>query len=218
MCWYDRLTFLASGDFRNAVKTLGCLPRTYTGDVLLAMNDLDLDIVARNVIMLLPALFIEDSHQAVQSIIHIWYSANIRPTDARFLSEVIHPMIEDVCLKIAERSDQSLQAKTWRVGKSSLRLVLKKESWKALLSYSSLPAGTTVQQARSKRIAVTKAEQQHEIYRDFCFLHPENRVGKEKYRDDGIMLPFGASRADFTIPNPYVWLHDLRDSHPGQIY
>ena len=107
---------------RNVVKTVASLPDTYTGEVLLAINDLDLDIVARNLIMLLIALKVEDSEQAVQSIIHIWYSASIRPADAQILTGVICPMIEEVCDKIADRAAGSLQAKTWTVGKSAFRL------------------------------------------------------------------------------------------------
>jgi hypothetical protein len=52
------------------VKTVASLPDTYTGDLFLAINDLDLDVVARNLIMLLVALKVEDRTQAVQSIIH----------------------------------------------------------------------------------------------------------------------------------------------------
>lgn len=189
---------------RNVVKTVASLPDTYTGQVLLAVNDLDLEIVARNLIMLLIALKVRDSEQAVQSIIHIWYSASIRPTDAQILTEVICPMIEEVCAKIADRAAGSLQAKTWTFGKSALRLVLKKESWTDLLSYFRLPPGLTYQQAHDKRVVVTKAEEQDEIARDFCVRHPEHRVCKDKYREDGIMLPFGHSREEFTIPNPYV--------------
>jgi len=194
----------ASGDFRNVVETLASLPQTYTGGLLFAINDLDMDIVARNVIMLLLALKVEDPEQAVQSIIHIWYSATIRPVDARLLAELIHPMIEDVCVKITDRAAGSLQAKTRKVGKSSLRLVLKKEAWKTLFSHLRLPPGLTLQQAYDKRVAVTKAEQQQEIHRDLCVLHPEHRLCREKYREDGIMLPFGHSREGFTIPNQYV--------------
>ena len=131
----------ASGDFRNVVKTLASLPRTYTGDLLFAINDLDMDIVARNVIMLLLALMVEDPEQAVQTIVHIWYSADIRPLDAKLLAELIHPMIEDVCVKITNHAAVSLQAKTWKVGKYSLRLEQKKEAWTSLPSHLYLPTG-----------------------------------------------------------------------------
>lgn len=113
-------------------------------------------------------------------------------------------MIEDVCVEIANRTAGSLQAKTWKVGKSSLRLVLRKEAWTTLLSHLRLPPGLTLQQAHDKRIAVTKTEQQQEIHRDHCVLHPEHRLCRERYREDGIMLPFGHSRVEFAIPNPCV--------------
>lgn len=187
---------------RNMVQSIASLPDSYQGNLLFAVNDLDLDIVARNLIMLLLALDIEDSEQAVQSIIHIWYSASIRLQDARLLTELICPMIEEVCVKIADRAAGSLQAKTWIVGRSSLRLVLKKELWTSLLSYFRLPPGLTHQKAYDKRVAVTKAEPQAEIYRDFCVLQPEHRVCREKYRETGIMLPFGHSRDEYTVPNP----------------
>ena len=115
-----------------------------------------------------------------------------------------HPVIEDVCIKVADRVAGSLQAKTWNVGKCSLRLVLKKESWTTLLSHLHVPPGLTLQQAYDKRVAVTKAEQQQEIHRDLCVLRPEHRLCREKYRDDGIMLPFGHSKEEFTVPNPCV--------------
>ena len=200
----DSLTFIASGDMRNMVQSIASLPDSYQGSLLFAVNDLDLDIVARNLIMLLLALHIEDSEQAVQSIIHVWYSASIRLQDAHLLTELICPMIEEVCVKIADRAAGSLQAKTWIVGRSSLRLVLKKELSTSLLSYFRLPPGLTHQQAHDKRVAVTKSEPQTDIYRDFCVLQPEHRVCREKYRETGIMLPFGHSREEFTVPNPYV--------------
>lgn len=103
---------------RNVVQIVAILPDAYDGTLLLAINDLDLDIVARNLIMLHLALHIEGLEQAVQSIIHIWYSASIRPADARLLTHVVYPMIEEVCTRIADRAAGSLQAKTW---KASLR-------------------------------------------------------------------------------------------------
>jgi hypothetical protein len=113
-------------------------------------------------------------------------------------------MIEEVCAKIANRTAGSLQAKTWKVGRSSLRLVLSKESWASLRSYFRLPTGLTHQQAQDKRLTVTRADKERDLFRDLFDLVPEHRVCREKLRDDGILLPFGHSREEFTVPNPYV--------------
>jgi hypothetical protein len=46
----------ASGDPRNIVKTIVSLPRSYTRKPLIVINDIDFDIVARNLVMLLLTL------------------------------------------------------------------------------------------------------------------------------------------------------------------
>ena len=50
------------------------------------MNDRDLDIVARNVILLLIVLVVENIDEAVDCIIHICYSALVRKSDMDLLS------------------------------------------------------------------------------------------------------------------------------------
>jgi hypothetical protein len=49
----------ASGDLRNVVKTVVGTPQEYTGQCAFTVNDLDSDILARNVILLMVALYIE---------------------------------------------------------------------------------------------------------------------------------------------------------------
>jgi hypothetical protein len=61
----------ASGDLRNVFKTVIELPQEYTGQCAFTVNDLDFDIVARNVIMLMVALYIE-TEEAVPAMIHFW--------------------------------------------------------------------------------------------------------------------------------------------------
>lgn len=167
------------------------------------INDIDLDVVARNLVILLLIMLVEDPHQAVESAIHIWYSAFIRPTEAGLLANIISPMVENVCAKIANRGPKSLQAKTWKIGKCSLRLVLEKESWKALLSYFRAPSSLTLQKAKELRVAITR-KYTSDKHRDLVVLQPHHRVSNDKFREDGLLLPFGHARDDFTIPNPQV--------------
>ena len=69
---------VASGDLRNVVKTVASLPNDYSKTVSLVINDRDFDIVARNVIMLLIVLVVSDPIQAVDCLLHIWYSTLVR--------------------------------------------------------------------------------------------------------------------------------------------
>lgn len=170
------------------------------------INDIDFDIVARNAIMLLLALTVEDHQEAAEAILHCWYSACIRPQDREHLL-LLRPIIEDVCQKVSGRAAGSLQAKTFAFGNNSLRLILKKENWETLLDFFSIPTGLTVERAHAIRTAVTKAHQRVD-YRQRALItqQPEHRVCKEKFWEDGILAPFSQSTDDFKFPNPYVTL------------
>jgi hypothetical protein len=194
----------ASGDPRNVIKTIASLPHSYTRKPLIVVNDLDFDITARNLIMLLLTLTIADDREAAETVLHVWYSVFIRPTDYQRI-QGLHPLINDVCDKIAGRDSDSLQAKTFTFGSCSLRVVLKEDHWKSLLTFLCVPHGLTASQARSGRLAVTNAPHRIDYrHRSLSLQQPEHRVWKERFWKDGILLPFSQSRDDFTIPNPYV--------------
>lgn len=152
--------------------------------------------------MVLLALTIPDEQQAAETVLHLWYSARIRPVDMQHI-ENLRPMIQMVCTKIADRRAGSLQGKTFTIGLSSIRVILKKEVWAALLESLHVPVGLSIEQAHAIRVAVAKAPQREDhLHRSHMFQKPEHRVCKDKFRTDGILVPFGCSRKEFTVPNP----------------
>lgn len=194
---------VASGDLRNVAKTIAQLPSSYNQAVDVTMNDRDIDIVARNAIMLLIALVVDNIGEAVDCIIHIWYSALIRKSHLDILQQQIRPLIESVCERIKSKEPSSLLGKTWIFGQRSLRLVLEKSLWDKLLSYMNIPEGLTAERANHIRITVTLAESRKD-YRDrhLLFQSPSRRIAKNRFREDGLLLPFGSRRHDFREPNP----------------
>ncbi|PFH56468.1 hypothetical protein XA68_16469 [Ophiocordyceps unilateralis] len=78
----------------------------------------------------------------------------------------------------------------------------------------------TPERAREARSAVTVNEDRKD-WRDriFCCQRPAHRLCLLRFRQDGILLPFGASRDDFTEPNPALFLTDywplLDDADPS---
>ncbi|GIJ91024.1 hypothetical protein Asppvi_009989 [Aspergillus pseudoviridinutans] len=198
-----RMLFAASGDLRNIVKTIAQLPSSYSQPLELTINDRDFEIVARNAILLLIALILEEVDEAVDCIIHLWYSAFVRESDVDVLRHRIRPLIEDVCKKIKDKKPESLLAKTWTFGRHSLRVILERSSWDRLLSFVDPPASLTADRAREVRAAITLAESRKD-YRDrymYC-QSPSHRIAFNKFREDGILLPFGSSRHEFREPNP----------------
>ncbi|KAH0421179.1 hypothetical protein CcaCcLH18_13597 [Colletotrichum camelliae] len=201
-----RLLFAASGDLRNIVKTIAKLPNSYTQPIEVTINDRDLDIVARNAIMLLIALVVDDVDVAADCIIHVWYSALLRKSDLDILQHRIRPVLEEVCHKLKGKGADTLQAKTWMFGQRSLRLVLKRSAWDDLLFFTDTPKDLTANQAHEFRKAVTLAEGRKD-YRDRHLLlqSPSHRIALTRFREDGLLLPFGAARDAFRHPNPTIY-------------
>jgi hypothetical protein len=197
------MRYVASGDLRNVVKTIAAIHGSYKQSIAVTINDKDFDIVARNLILLLIALLVEDIDEAVDCMIHVWYSALIRTSDLDVLQRQIRPAIEEVCQKIQCKPQDTKMRKTWKFGQHSLSLVLTKALWDKVLAYTVIPDGLTAERANQIRTAVTLAKSRKD-YRDRNLLMqpPSRRVAKTRFREDGLLLPFGSPRDDFQIPNP----------------
>ncbi|KAF0638218.1 hypothetical protein FPSE5266_00605 [Fusarium pseudograminearum] len=208
------LLFAASGDLRNVVKTVVELPSTYDQTINIVMNDRDLDVVARNAIMLLLALTAEGQDEVIDCIIHIWYSAFLRKSDVDIIHQKVRPLLEEVCKKIKDQPPNTYLGKTWVFGhQRSLRLVLNKSSWEVLLALMDVPKGLTADKANNIRTAVTLADSRVDFRdRAYLFFPPAHRVARHRFREDGLLLPFGACRTGFRFPNPTFFQN--KDSWP----
>ncbi|QYS97447.1 MYND-type zinc finger protein samB [Trichoderma simmonsii] len=200
------LLFAVSGDLRNVVKTIAQVPASYNKLIVVTINDDDLDVMARNVIILLIALVSDNIDEAVDCIIHVWYSALIRKSDLDMIQQKILPLVQDICEKVKDKDSHSLLGKTWRFGKRSLRLILQKSQWARLLTYMKTPEGLTAERASRIRTAVTLAESKKDtLDRHLAFQSPARRIAKHRFRQDGLLLPFGAPRHEFQEPNPTLF-------------
>jgi hypothetical protein len=108
---------VASGDLRNVVKTIAQVPDGYTMPIEVTINDNDLDVVARNAIILLIALVSDNADEAVDCIIHVWYSALIRKSDLDMLQQKVRPLIESACEKIKDKDMNSLAGEDMEIRK-----------------------------------------------------------------------------------------------------
>lgn len=159
--------------------------------------------MARNAIILLIALVSDNIDEAVDCIIHVWYSALIRKSDLDMIQQKVLPLVQGICEKVKDKDSNGLLGKTWRFGKRSLRLVLQKSQWARLLTYMNAPEGLTAERASRIRTAVTLAEsKQDSLDRHLLFQSPARRIAKHRFRQDGLLLPFGAPRQEFQEPNP----------------
>ncbi|KAK8172863.1 hypothetical protein BKA80DRAFT_319390 [Phyllosticta citrichinensis] len=197
------LLFAASGDPRNVIKSIAGIPANSSQSFNATINDTDFDVVARNVILLLIALYVEPAPAAAAAMLHIWYSALIPSSVLRCLRETVLPLIRDVCEKTKDKPAHSLLSKIFRNGTCSMRVVLEKSRWDALPGYLEVPDGLTMEGARQVRRATTMAEQRKDYFERGLFGQtPGWRIATKQFRGEGILMPFGASRVAFDTPNP----------------
>ena len=178
---------------------------TFPGLCEVCINDLEMVVVARNIIFLLCAYAL-DTSLAVETVFHLWYSAFVPQGMLDALRENVLPLISDVCKKIEGRSDDArLQAKTWTFGSAKVRVMLSKKDWEALRLYFDLPPGFSGARARVVRRSVVEHPSRKDyVERKLYAQTPTMRIGMSAFRKHGILLPFGASKAAFKVPNPYV--------------
>ncbi|KAF4339369.1 hypothetical protein FBEOM_6783 [Fusarium beomiforme] len=197
------LLFAASGDMRNVVKTIAQLPQGWDKPIAITINDREFDIVARNAIMLLVALAVDDKDEAIDCIIHIWYSSFIRKSDLNILEQQVRPLIQAVCDKIKNKPTSRVLRKSWTFGTRSFQLTLSKSRWYQMLSFLAVPTDLTLKQAGKIRKAVTLAKSQIDYrHRHYLFIPPAHRVAQQRFKEDGILQSFGAGRSKFTVPSP----------------
>lgn len=136
-------------------------------------------------------------------MLHVWYSSLIRRSDADILKTRILPLFEDVVRKIEGKASGVILGKTWTLGKNTCRAELSKENWSALLILVRGTANLSPEQARQIRASVTLAPQRVDYRHRWLFSQqPAHRVCASRFFEEGILLPFGASRETFIVPNP----------------
>ena len=207
---------IASGDLRNVVKTIAQLPESFARRLQVTLNDREFHVVARNAILLIFSLTaleemtakIPDGPSRVESLIHLWYSASLPSDIIHQLTSRVKPLFADVCRQIstgaAEAAGTTVE-RTWffSCGKS-LRLALRKEDWFRLEALCDIPPDLTHQKARDIRTAITIAPERRD-FRDRWYFKdctPSTRMSKQKFHEDGLLVPFGHKRMGFDVPNP----------------
>ncbi|EJT69198.1 hypothetical protein GGTG_13307 [Gaeumannomyces tritici R3-111a-1] len=194
----------ASGDLRNVIMSIGKLPQEYKHDVSVVLNDKEFDVVARNVILLLIFATIQNADTAADCVLHVFYSAFITKSHMDILTIMLRPLVQDVCTKTEGKDQEALLAKTWTLKDGvQMRVVLSRRQWLRLLAMTEAPKKIKIGKAKATRDKVVNARAR-EDYRDrhmLCQI-PHMRMGSNKFYADGMLLPFGTPRADFTMPNP----------------
>jgi hypothetical protein len=193
------------------VRTITHLPEDFAHGVEVTVNDREFEVVARNTILLLFAFTSLAQEcpipEIAEGLIHIWYSAFLPSSLASALQSRIAPLVSAVCSTIADKAPETLHRETWKFhSKNTLCLSLRRKEWLRLEEVLHVPEGLGFEKARKIRSDTVMAPARAD-YRDRWYYKdatPSMRLAKHRFRQDGLLLPFGHLRFEYTSPNPYV--------------
>jgi hypothetical protein len=197
------LTFQASGDLRNLVKTINSLPETYSGCLDFHLNDKEEMVVARNIILVIIA-FNFPPNEACVIMVHLWYSAFLPKDLLQAVQSKIVPPLQEL-LNFTQEEPTKLLKKTFSYHNVTLTATLSRSAWEKILSNFKCSSSVSFSEASALRRSVTMAEHRQDyVDRALFRLPPPWRLAHMRFREDGVLLPFGAARDEFNTPNPYV--------------
>lgn len=191
---------IASGDLRNLVESINTLPENYQGTCTCVLNDRDDVIVCRNIVLLLIAILLPPA-TAPEVMLHIWYSARLKPHMLRAMHEHITPLVADVMIRIKRKSKRDILSKTWTFGSRVVSARLYKDQWEVLLAMVSASHDLAETELNRRHIMLdAKRLDTRELH--LYSLPPLRRPSATRMRQSGVLLPFGSCRDAFRVPNP----------------
>lgn len=196
------LTTTASGDLRNVIKTIEGIPANYNGKLSIVLNDKDPVIVVRNFATLWLLLQDGDAQETATEIVHLWYSAFLPPSLSGKFRGDIRNAVTSFCDQIQSEPTDSVQTKTFKFGQRQIHMTFQQKAWLSLHAHLHSSAQPFAR-AKNNRLAVTMAPERQENRDCDAFSQtPRLRLCELRFREKGVLLPFGASSDSFKIPNP----------------
>ena len=195
------LCFAASGDLRNFIKSIVEIPDSYNGTALCIVNDRDQIIVARNVVMLLTSLVFPPV-VAAEIMLHIWYSARLKPKMFQDVKDRVRPLIAQVLKGFEQRKHYTLLSGTWTFGSRVVSLCQCKGQWEYILMMLDTKHPVSNSEVHKQQYMKLNAPGLDTLEHRLLQMPPSWRVCIVKMRESGMLLPFGCCLGEYTCQNP----------------
>lgn len=176
------------------------LPSTYRGVCTSIINDKFINVVARNVVTLLltaqlPPLV------AAELVVHFWYSARLTHEMLATIDKYVRGPVAEVFAKVDKKSDSALLSKIWTFGGTGIRVLSYKPQWATL--HRIIEAKHDVLQTEQNRRDVALAASRIDHWeRELYTLSGSRRKCSARFRETGVLLPYGSCLDHFDRSNP----------------
>lgn len=208
------------------MTTVSRLPKKFSGTLNIVMNDQDALVTMRNIIMLHVASTFEPE-AAASIILHLWYSVAIESEQLSLLQQALLPGYEAMRHSGAQKHLNELRRGSWKSGPVKLHALIQNKEWLDFPRYLEAQ-GMIVTNAQDIRKLTMLNPIQHDNHQRILYRQPPGwRLARQRFREDGMLLPFGASRDQFDVPNPLffprgndkAWpMHDASEPMNGYSY
>jgi hypothetical protein len=193
----------ASGDLRNIIVSVNSLPTAFVAPCNVVVNDYDMYVVLRNLLLLL-AFSSFPAPEAAELGLHLWYSAKLPISAQSKLRGTFQETLDKIRLHIEKAphtADTTLVSTTFPLGeKSKMHCILPRSYWKQLFKMLDMRMSPD-EATRRRQLVATNTSRIDYRERHLYILPPSCRLSKQRYYEDGLLLPFGADRRGFTEPN-----------------
>ena len=182
------------------IETIVALPKGYDQRCSCVLNDEDLVVGCRNVIMLLIMMLLPKDI-AVELVLHVWYSARLTSDMVKLLHESIRPTIAEFVDEIVDQPDNKFLRKTCNFESSHVTVQFMKGQWKFVLAM--LEKCHDIDKTEKSRMELMLHKERLDDRERILFaMPPSRRVAASRMRQEGILLPFGSCLEEFKFPNP----------------
>lgn len=182
------------------MDSVNSLPINRKGSCTCVLNDRDGVLVCRNVLLLLIAMLLPPT-VAADIMLHVWYTARLKPHMLRAIHKHVTPIVADVVIKIKRKSKRVILSKTWTFGSKVVSARLYKDQWYTLLGM--VAENPKLAETEENRRDVMLSESRLDTRElSLCSLSPLRRLCASRMRRTGVLLPFGSCLEEYSVANP----------------
>ncbi|GJE94081.1 zf-MYND and DUF4470 domain-containing protein [Phanerochaete sordida] len=184
------LAFIASGDLRNAIKTVNGLPEDYAGTLTILLNDREPYTTLRNILTLQLLAQTADKPHAADAALHLWYSAFLPQEHADAIAALARALAASggiMHTQLGENASLDVD-----IGAAPCALAGQ------LFASKQYSAAAARQSLTATRFDPARVDLRH---RRWMRCTPPHRLALAQHARTGVLLPFGAPRARFEAPN-----------------
>jgi hypothetical protein len=180
----------------------GELPKEYKSCIEFTIADDNENVVIRNLFTLLIAYKAIDEQKAAMAMVHLNYSFALPPNVWGDITRAILPSLEDFYQSVKHKKPDMKVSNSWKFGKQTIRATMARKHWKRAIEILRPKVPMSFDQAAASRKAVVLSVD-NKVHRQLKLWNMPSifRISDIRFRETGILLPFGHPVSEYTQPN-----------------